>query len=259
MAKFSAKKDKNRNISIAVLVVAFFLLGFSVSPYIQPKDRLVEVKENNIVKFLYKSDKTGSATVRIPAVDEEGKGVITELTVQAMQGSGRVLANIDKLLFWVDTQNSIRTARDVAQNYTRINLAQYDIVYTVEADEASVIEGGSAGAALTAATIAALQNKTIRPDVVISGTINHDGTIGPVGEILAKAKAAKAGNASVFLVPAEQGKGRTYKTERHCEKKGPAQLCTLETVAQEIDISKEAGLPVLEVLNIEEALKELLA
>jgi uncharacterized protein len=123
------------------------------------------------------------ASVMVPAVDQQGNGVVTILDVQAASGYERTLVNIDKLLFWTDTQNSIRTARFVAENITGVNLSNYDLIYTVKAN-ATVIEGASAGAALTVATVAAIQGKEINTSVMMTGTINHDGTIGPVGEIL---------------------------------------------------------------------------
>ena len=65
--------------------------------------------------------------------------------------------------------------------------------------------GPSAGAALTIATIAALKHDSIRSDVVITGTINADGTIGQIGGVLEKAQAAKDIGAKLFLVPVGQG------------------------------------------------------
>jgi len=96
------------------------------------------------------------------------------------------LVNVDNLLFWVDTQYSIRTAKYVAEDIANINASDIDLIYSIETN-ASVIEGQSAGAALTIATIAILENKTLKSDVIITGTINPDGSIGSVGAILAKA------------------------------------------------------------------------
>ena len=61
-----------------------------------------------------------------------------------------------------------------------------------------------AGGALTVATIAALLNQTVKEGVVMTGTINEDGTIGSVGGVLKKAKAAKEIGAIVVLVPKGQ-------------------------------------------------------
>lgn len=194
------------------------------------------------------------ASIIVPAVDQSGKGVATNLTVQVVPGSGKALVNIDKLLFWVDTQNSIRTARSVAENVLGVNISYYDLVFTIEAN-ATVIEGPSAGAALTVATIAALGNKSINQDVMMTGTINHDGTIGPVGEILVKANAAKDVGAKMFLVPVSQSTVVTYELRRHCEIIGWTEICTTETIPKKVDVANETGIDIVEVANIEEALE----
>lgn len=54
------------------------------------------------------------------------------------------------------------------------------------------IDGPSAGGALTVATLAAFRGDDLNPDVVMTGTINPDGTIGPVGGIPQKISGAVA-------------------------------------------------------------------
>jgi uncharacterized protein len=196
----------------------------------------------------------GRATIYIPAVDEEGNGVATTLKVEAKPGNGKVLVDINNLLFWIDTQYSIRTAQRVAQNITKIDVSNIDLIYTIEIN-ATAIEGPSAGAALTIATIAALENKTLNTSVMITGTINPDGTIGPVGGIIPKAKAAKDVGATLFLVPEGQGTQVNYIPIRQCERIGPITYCTVEYKREKVDVIKEAGISVKEVSDINEALK----
>ncbi|MCS7106040.1 MAG: ATP-dependent protease, partial [Candidatus Aenigmarchaeota archaeon] len=176
------------------------------------------------------------------------------LIVEAKPGTGRVLVDINQLLFWVDTQNSIRVAQKVAQNYTKTDLSSIDLVYAIETN-ASIIGGPSAGAAITIATIALIENKTLNQSVMMTGTINSDGTIGPVGEIVAKAKAAKDVGAKLFLVPKGQSVQVYYKPIEHCERFGPITYCSTEYKPEKIDVSKEVGIAVKEVSNIREALK----
>jgi uncharacterized protein len=194
------------------------------------------------------------ASITVPAVDQEGNGVATTLDVQVVPGSGKTLTNVDKLLFWTDTQNSIRTAKSVAENITNMSLENYDIIYTINAN-ASVIEGPSAGAALTVATIAAIQKKQLNSSVMMTGTINHDGTIGPVGEIIAKAAAAKSIGAELFLVPLSQSAQVTYESRKYCEKIGFSQICTVEQIPSKVDVSEKTGIEVIEVKDVEDALK----
>jgi len=197
---------------------------------------------------------TNRVIMYIPAVDSQGNGVMAKLEVEVRPGHGRALANINQILFWVDTQHSIRTALRVAENYTHINLTNYDVIYSIYTN-ASIIEGPSAGAALTIATIAALTNKTLNPNVTITGTINHDGSIGPVGQVFSKGKAAKDFGMNTFLVPLGQSKQITYREIKHCDKYGFMTFCTTEIKPEKVDIAKELGIKVVEVQNIREALK----
>ena len=194
------------------------------------------------------------SSIVVPAVDENGGGLTTVMTVQIIPGSGRVLADIDRLFFRADTQDSIRISSRVASNITGANLSGYDIFYTIEADAISV-EGPSAGPALAIATIAALQKRKINPEVMITGTINPDGTIGQVGQILPKAKAAKVAGAKLLLVPLLQSEEIKYETREYCDRTGSSQTCATERVPKSVNISEESGIGVREIKDIKEALE----
>ena len=195
-----------------------------------------------------------SVSLNVPAVDNEGNGVSVILKVQTVPGKGRILTDINNLFFWIDTQNSIRISQRVAQNITKINLTDFDLIYDVQTN-ASLLEGPSAGAALTVATVAVLENKSLNPEVMITGTVNPDGTIGPVGGIAEKAKAAKEIGAKLFLVPKDQSVQKIYKPVEKCNAIGPVQYCTTQYLSEKVDVSKTAGIEVKEVNTIDEALK----
>ena len=94
---------------------------------------------------------------------------------------------------------------------------------------------------------------------MITGTINSDGTIGPVGEVVAKAKAAKDVGATIFLVPEGQAIQTYYIPEEKCQQFGTVTYCTTEYKPKKIDASKDTGIAVEEVSNIDEALKYFLS
>jgi len=196
----------------------------------------------------------GEAAIKVPAVDDKGKGVTTWLTVDVMPGEGRTLTDINQLLFWIDTQYSIQISKAVAASYTEMNLSSLDIIYAIET-EALLVEGPSAGAALTVATVAALYNETLYPDVMVTGTINLDGSIGPVGGIIEKAQAAKDVGATVFLVPDGQSQQTNYRQERKCERMGPITYCTTNYYPEIVDVEEQVGIRIEEVSDISEALK----
>ncbi len=196
-----------------------------------------------------------TAQIIVPAVDQEGNGVPTNLAVTVKEGTGKTLVDIDSILFWVDTQNSIRMAKLVAQQQTNLDLTKYDIIYKIDAPQAALVGGESAGAALTIATVAALENKEIKDNVVITGTVNHDGTIGPIGGVLEKAKAAKDIGSDRILVPLLQGKEVAYQEQEHCETFGVMEWCTVERIPKSIDLEEETGIEIVEVSTISEAME----
>jgi len=66
------------------------------------------------------------------------------------------------------------------------------------------VDGPSAGGAITATLYAALANKVIDADILMTGTIEENGQIGKIGGAAIKAAAAKEQGAKKFLVPVGQ-------------------------------------------------------
>lgn len=70
-------------------------------------------------------------------------------------------------------------------------------------DVAGHVDGPSAGGLITVGTMAALRGDTIRSDAAMTGAINPDGTIGPVGGIPQKIEGAAAAGKKLVLIPAD--------------------------------------------------------
>lgn len=230
---------------LVVLIFLAFLIYYANLP------TSTEVK---IIKP-YQPLKKTSATILLTAVDRKGNGVTLPLKVEAMPGHGRLLVDINLLLFWIDTQQSMQIAKEIASKYLNQSLDKVDLIYSIQAPNVSIVGGPSAGAAITVATIAALENKTVNQSILITGTIEPDGSIGQVGAIEAKATAAKAAGAKIFLVPKGQGKEVNYLPEEKCEKVASLTICTINYVKKYVDISSKVGIKVVEVSNIQEVLK----
>jgi uncharacterized protein len=244
-------REKRKEISLigAVVLVA---LTFVTSRFVWPNERktvenfsTLNLSEEKVVK------------IYIPAVDSEGRGIATVLKVSMKPGDGKVLVDINNILFWLDTQQSIQTAKKVAQEVTKADLSKIDLIYSLENVNASVVEGPSAGAAIAIATIAVIKGKEINSKVMITGTINPDGTIGPVGGIIPKAQAAKDAGATTFLVPSGQGTQVNYIPEEKCEQIGYFTFCTTTYKRKIENVGKSVGIEVVEVKNIWEAMKYL--
>lgn len=231
------------NVQLALLVLATFMLGALAGLQYAPS-----LEEQQLPA------EKGGVHMVVPAVDENGKGVPTDLRVDVRDGDGKVLANIDQLLFITDTQQSIQVARDVAANITKRDTRNVDIIYSVTTPPNVTLVGGpSAGAALTIATIAALQGKQLKEGVSITGTINLNGTIGEVGGVTEKAKAAKARGISLFLVPVGESTETLVKPVERCHEESGYTYCETVYERSTINVGSTIGLDVREIRNIREA------
>jgi predicted S18 family serine protease len=169
----------------------------------------------------------GFATLQGPAVfqkvvtDQTGpfiqqsvseKGALLEISVEVRPGKGRVLVQTTPLM-GVIFQDAANTAVFVAENKTGKQLSSSDIIFSITApDQTPGVDGPSAGALMTLLTISAIDNNTkLNNSITLTGTIDNEGNIGPIGGILEKAQAAKAGGKTLFLVPRENSQLVTYK------------------------------------------------
>lgn len=176
-------------------------------------------------------------TIYMPAVQETDYGEIgamATLTVSVKAGSGHVYVDTWPLAK-IDTQASARIAKQVSCDLLSIDCSGYDFFYTIRSD-AEIVGGPSGGAAMSVATLASILDLKIDNNVLITGTINPDGSIGPVSGILEKAE-----------VSAE--KGKTFLL--------PEGTSTVKIEKKDTDIGQYArenwNLTVIEVSNIEDA------
>ena len=76
------------------------------------------------------------------------------------------------------------------------------------------IDGPSAGAILTVGTLAAIRGRSLDPTVTMTGTVSPDGSIGRIGGVGTKIKAAADGNFGTVLLPTDNLFFRNLKGER---------------------------------------------
>lgn len=142
---------------------------------------------------------------------EDGEeGVLLSAQVIVTNGTGHVFVDTNPYT-QVDLQGSARLAAMVASDVLGVDQTAYDFYYIIDISS-PIIGGPSAGGALTVATIAAINNWTLKPGVVMTGMINPDESIGPVGGIPFKIEAAAAKNATLFLIPEGQSNVTVRKT-----------------------------------------------
>ncbi|MEM1726031.1 MAG: S16 family serine protease [Candidatus Bathyarchaeia archaeon] len=194
--------------------------------------------------------------VGVVSSDGSYKGEVLKVYARFIDGSGRVyIATNPKI--GITLQDSAEIAFKVAQQVANVDASHLDLILTVTANKTiDVIDGPSAGAAITVLLASMLSGSEIRRDIVITGAIQNDGSIKQVGGILEKAKAAAEAGAQLFLVPMGQSKTIIY-IER-ITKIGPLQIITYEpqTVDVQEYLRKEGyNMKVVEVANIQDALR----
>lgn len=174
-------------VFLVMILVAVAILGYALST------------NNGAVR------ETHAVTIPIVAVSSDN-GTIGNATISIVPGRGRVLLDNDPSID-TDMQGQIDTAIGYAKYYTNNPLEDKDLI--VDFDMHGEIVGGvSSGAAIAVATIAAIQEKNVREEVIITGTISPDGIIRRVGEIREKATVARDNGYKLFLVPQGQSRYR---------------------------------------------------
>ncbi|MEF8880053.1 MAG: S16 family serine protease [Candidatus Thermoplasmatota archaeon] len=204
-----------------------------------------------------------NVTVYAPAVAKTSdgyKGVMSTITVTVQSnGSGRVFVETLPLA-QVDMQGSARLAVKVASTLIRrdkncsVNPDNYDYFFVVRTS-APIIGGPSAGAIMTVATYSLLKNRGMDNRTVMTGMINPDGSVGPVGGLTHKIDAAASVGANRFLISKGQ---MTYKeTIRETESKNGWVRTVVKTVEKNLSnyAEKNYGMEVLEVTTVSEAIE----
>ncbi len=162
-------------------------------------------------------------------VDDNNIGHVIPLEVIIKDGNGKLFLDVANILADESMQSSAQTAIKVAREVTRTSLTDKDILINIKApvqQEKLSISGGSAGGAITIAAIAAMMGIQPQEDVLMTGTIREDHSIGQIGAPREKGIAARENGAKLFLVPP----------------------------GQKIEVG-DIGIEVMEVRTIEEAVK----
>jgi len=197
-----------------------------------------------------------SVTLIVPAVvtlqNGTEVGVTARLTVYTAPGHGVVYIATNPIA-GTDTEATARIAFLVATYLANVNPYSVD-AYISFNTSSLMIEGPSAGVAMTVAILASLRGDHIKRDVIATGMVNPDGTVGPVGGLLAKLEAAARSGAKYFLIP--MGQRYTYTIKVVQKQVGPITITKEERVPVDLyKVGKSLGVKVVEVSTIREAYK----
>jgi len=135
----------------------------------------------------------------VKQTDNGQEGSAAELILEIKEGSGRVFVDTFPLSK-IDTQISMRFAKEISCDFIDYDCDELDFVYTIRADS-PIIGGPSAGAAASVLTISVLTDSPLRKRIALTGTINSGGLIGPVGGLKEKIDAAADSDLQTVLIP----------------------------------------------------------
>lgn len=211
----------------------------------------------------YTSSESIEAVAVRPVLESNGifetttyQGIVMKITVEIRDGSGLVLVNT-AIPTGVDFQTSAKTAVMVAQKITNVDLSKKDVIFSISSEnnqELQAVDGGSAGGAMTVLLSSEILGKPLNDKVLMTGTIQDDGTIGEIGGAAEKADAAGKYGAKIFLVPQGQATVEIQSCSEKTEGVFTYRTCTLQEKPLSPITEKQYGMKVIEVGNIEQAL-----
>lgn len=183
-------------------------------------------------------------------------GTVLKISVEVRDGTGLILVNT-AIPTGVDFQTSARTAVAIAEKITNIDLSKKDVIFSVSSEntqDLQAVDGGSAGGAMTVLLISDITGKSINNTVLMTGTIEPDGSIGKIGGAEQKADAAGKFGAKIFLVPQGQAITQVQTCDERKEGVFLYRSCTLEDKPLSPIMENKYGMKVVEINNIGEAL-----
>ncbi|MBW3001655.1 hypothetical protein KY338_00675 [Candidatus Woesearchaeota archaeon] len=215
-----------------------------------------------LAPVVYSASEMHGSTKLLALMSKEGKqyGASATLDLDIQPGKNRVFLETFPLT-QVTTQVSMRFAQQIACDQIDVDCSDYDFFYTIKALP-GVVGGPSAGASAAVLAASLLLEQEMKKDTAVTGTINSGGTIGAVGGLKGKIKAASENGITHVLIP----KGTRMYAEDEVEvvdiKKEPEKNKTNESFelnqSNKLDLveyGKNLSINVTEVATLAEALE----
>ncbi len=226
-------------------------------------DKIRSQLEEKAQSVVPSSSKSITAVAVRPVMISDGffqetqyQGTVMNIKVDIRDGTGLVLVNTETPT-GVDFQTSAKTAVKVAQEYTSTSLAKKDVIFSITSKNENglqAVDGPSAGMAMTVLLVMEIQDKPINDKILLTGTIQPDGMIGPIGGAAEKADAAGKYGAKTFIVP----KGQAVTMIQECQESqnGPFLYKTCKSEAKPLSpITEEKyGMKVVEATDLKSVL-----
>ncbi|GEM_PF-709005 len=197
-----------------------------------------------LVMFLLASVPFASAvidhgSIKVFAVTDSGAALEATLTIAVEPGTGKIWSSVGPLI-GTSTQNTEKISLEVARNYFD-RTDEYDYKFDINSN-ATIVEGPSAGAAMSLLLISMLQGKPLPEYVSVTGSINEDATVGGVGGVFEKSRRAAESGITLFMIPMGEAV-QTHKFEEG-----------VKTINLVNYAWNEWGLKVIEVDNVDDML-----
>jgi uncharacterized protein len=189
--------------------------------------------------------------------DVQYEGTVMNIKVDIRDGTGLVLVNTQTPT-GVDFQTSAKTAVKVAEKYTGTSLSDKDVIFSISSkneNELQAVDGPSAGMAMTVLLVIEIQNKPINDKILLTGTIQPDGSLGSVGGVPQKAEAAGKYGAKTFIVP--KGQSMTFVQECTERKEGVFYFRNCKSEPRDLSpiLEEKYGMKVVEASDLKSVLK----
>ncbi|MCC7552185.1 hypothetical protein KO317_00790 [Candidatus Micrarchaeota archaeon] len=187
-----------------------------------------------IISFIISFCPTGMKQIDVPAVVGGDDGGSLSIQIMIEPGEGNVYTSIFPKT-GISTQTSEENAAISAFYISNKELSEctvyFDVINTLNS---KYVDGPSAGASMAIAISAILDNKNIRNDAIITGTIDKNGNIGTVGGITEKAMAAAKTGKTYFITPIDSVRSKIIASS--LEDLGKIQIINVNTLNEAKDI-----------------------
>ncbi|MBI2445666.1 hypothetical protein HYV43_04725 [Candidatus Micrarchaeota archaeon] len=175
------------------------------------------------------------SVMQVPAVDANGKGILTTIQADVRNGSGAVYIDVEPFIS-VETQNSAKMAAQQAAKAAGFDLARHDVFFKIVANT-EVVDGPSGGQALALLAYSEFTGKPLRSDLTATGTIEADSSIGKVGGILEKVEASQQGGIRLVLVPLGQAVQNGVDLSQYAQARWGMQIVEVKNLSESISLA----------------------